>query len=916
MGHKGSKSAPNHTPAGDGIAPHDVLFEVSRHHVHCFKEGGGGRERARRVAEEVEKQRSVVAALKKKGKKSEKKESRPNDIEAGGKEEAATAKQQASVPPFVPKHGYAALPADHRQTVMTIEGKGGAHNGCIYIPSTSEVSSVTLGKRTSFLGTATYNKRRQSVATSVTQASTLNEHALGYLQEGLRLKRAAMESDIYEVAGVRPLRLYAHDHPEKMQRTTLEPWDLDALLSPPAPAPESEPSEDGSVVSAPSTRDGEPIILFPNRKPAMETAVVAALPLVVAAYQQHLQNIAAEEERKRVAEVERQEQGRVQQRTALEGTEAAARDIICKEATQLGHMETAFLVGKRDIVAKGHEAAVQASLAKERSVSPHVFEHKTPTRTFAQAPALGTSPLLSAGATPHEMHKRMKQMEAQVETERKLALQAALAMPIAEEETQRAIIERIHEEELEEVAQQCRAEFKVLEAKRLKADKDETEAMLAKVESKIAKSAAPVVVHALPSEDVPTATPKEEPKGGKKKEKKEKKDETSKRRKQLSKELNEWKQRFEAEHGKPPTKKHMKADPQIAAIHEEYQALKEKKSPASPTGPQPAEPPAEPDAYEVPPRVGQGWQSASDLGNKRYAEDEDAADTEVGRPKDDNEVEAVPVQEEVPQQEEAQQQEQSEVGPQGEEAPQERQDEEALEQQETPREKQEEELPQPQEEAPQTEVRQEAVPLQEEEVLQQQQEEAPEQEAPQETQEEGLPQPEEEALQQGMPSPEEGGRVDAVDGGTEEDRVGDEADEGRRDDASTPTVLEVSPESTPATPIVKPKARRAELVNTLNAWKAEFAEKHGREPSKKDIKTDPVIAPVYEEYSGLGKEKKEKKLDRKKEVVKELNAWKAAYEAEHGRQPKKKDMMGSEVRELYAEYLEIMKEKEGKKGEG
>ena len=137
----------------------------------------------------------------------------------------------------------------------------------------------------------------------------------------------------------------------------------------------------------------------------------------------------------------------------------------------------------------------------------------------------------------------------------------------------------------------------------------------------------------------------------------------------------------------------------------------------------------------------------------------------------------------------------------------------------------------------------------------------------------------------------------------------------------------------------------------LNAWKAAYAEEHGKAPTKKAILRDDGIRAVYDEYEALGGGKKRKKqvqaqpqpqpqppapspqegnegdgggpheepsasetakrerkavAARKKAVVAQLNAWKAAYTEEHGEAPTKKQLRTDpSIRTLYEEYVEI-----------
>jgi hypothetical protein len=166
--------------------------------------------------------------------------------------------------------------------------------------------------------------------------------------------------------------------------------------------------------------------------------------------------------------------------------------------------------------------------------------------------------------------------------------------------------------------------------------------------------------------------------------------------------------------------------------------------------------------------------------------------------------------------------------------------------------------------------------------------------------------------------------------------------------------------------------RRKELTRMLNGWKAEFAEKNGRTPTNKDIKKDPEAAALFEEYSQLKAEKKcrsregegegegedaapssrmpeadiKEKVENntppnqrdsdggerdpppvggtptdeaprpstaerkalKKQLTRELNAWKEQFALENGRNPKASDIQQfPEVNELYRQ-LQLLKE--------
>ncbi|KAJ9435417.1 hypothetical protein DIPPA_00412 [Diplonema papillatum] len=162
------------------------------------------------------------------------------------------------------------------------------------------------------------------------------------------------------------------------------------------------------------------------------------------------------------------------------------------------------------------------------------------------------------------------------------------------------------------------------------------------------------------------------------------------------------------------------------------------------------------------------------------------------------------------------------------------------------------------------------------------------------------------------------------------------------------------------------KQRRAEVSRRLNEWKQNFATENGRPPSKKDTKQDPEIFALFQEYeasrstaksettgvlsdddmeslmangkaggsapprkpgeeggdtgsaataqaidsaasdddSSMSPHRGHSSRDRKKHLVKQLNAWKAKFFDENGRQATAKELKRSEVAGLYKEYLE------------
>eukprot|EP01065_Artemidia_motanka_P023799 TRINITY_DN28461_c0_g1_i1.p1 TRINITY_DN28461_c0_g1~~TRINITY_DN28461_c0_g1_i1.p1 ORF type:complete len:1585 (+),score=645.51 TRINITY_DN28461_c0_g1_i1:50-4804(+) len=166
-----------------------------------------------------------------------------------------------------------------------------------------------------------------------------------------------------------------------------------------------------------------------------------------------------------------------------------------------------------------------------------------------------------------------------------------------------------------------------------------------------------------------------------------------------------------------------------------------------------------------------------------------------------------------------------------------------------------------------------------------------------------------------------------------------------------------APSPTPESPERMLRRRKKELAGLLNKWKAEYKAKHEQDPTKKVLRSDPSVAGLYAEYQALlggtwQEEYGEAAAEatrrqesgqapaeaappaeaaappapapaaaaqpqpaepaaasaaaakkRKKELASQLNAWKAAYKAEHGSDPTKKTLNSDpSVAPLYAEY--------------
>eukprot|EP00756_Hemistasia_phaeocysticola_P023846 Hpha_TRINITY_DN15916_c0_g1::TRINITY_DN15916_c0_g1_i1::g.72686::m.72686 len=193
-----------------------------------------------------------------------------------------------------------------------------------------------------------------------------------------------------------------------------------------------------------------------------------------------------------------------------------------------------------------------------------------------------------------------------------------------------------------------------------------------------------------------------------------------------------------------------------------------------------------------------------------------------------------------------------------------------------------------------------------------------------------------EAAAPGVPEPEARGRSESP------------APGGDRD---------ASPSPAPG-PDKRAKKRKKELAHALNVWKAEYRDRNGKDPTTRNIREDPDIAPLHAEYQSIqagtwaethgtapaaeapvptpageeapgaegggsvaggeeersaspspgGKDKAAKR--RRKELAAELNRWKAAYKEQHGKEPTKRVLREDpEISALYLEYQELQSAK-------
>lgn len=99
------------------------------------------------------------------------------------------------------------------------------------------------------------------------------------------------------------------------------------------------------------------------------------------------------------------------------------------------------------------------------------------------------------------------------------------------------------------------------------------------------------------------------------------------------------------------------------------------------------------------------------------------------------------------------------------------------------------------------------------------------------------------------------------------------------------------------------KKRKKQLHKELDAWKEQFMADNGREPTEQDLEADADIWAVHQEFTQL-KEQRRRSTRRKssvsaggmsaKQLAKQLNAWKHEFEEEQGRKPTMTDIEANE----------------------
>ncbi|KAJ9455265.1 hypothetical protein DIPPA_09557 [Diplonema papillatum] len=791
--------------------------------------------------------------------------------------------------------------------------KNSKHVDCVFIPSRVEEAPATdaagpcsplggLGGLASqpTLTSPFFRKNGEFVvdsASPLTPSGPGPARRLSYEREDVRLKRCAMEADIYEMAGLRPIRLCADSYPCRTGEV-LRQWDLDGILR--AGIAQSGHFDPSAAVDAAQEEEGDDdddlatalppsvICLFPARDPAIDAAVAAAVVTAAFGYEQLVEDVGA---------------GLLEVQLALESTEAIERsDVATGEESEWARFLSEAKTSRRRAKTVVKQRA-QDTRAKERTkqIQEQVQGEILRRRSLSQAPSSaaasrpptppsdsgnnnnnnnnnssgnaplpqtpgklpqaalrslsplggGSSPSGTPKLTPHELAQNMAQASAeearelQIRVDRRLGSEQREAS--ADEDAERRVVSATEATEWDALAASAaNALAPVLKAEQQR-QKAKAERMMAKLEGQLSN-----------------APPKKQPADGAAAELKAK----TRHRKKLVKELNEWKAEFKEKTGKLPTKKHLANDPEVSPVYKQYiavdkeiKALERAAAAAAGTSAaaDPPEPqtPAEPDAATEenagdslsPPRaIHRGWNSTANLGSERVVDESDRSETpSPGGTTRWNDSQSP-----------------------GVEAPTDNQFVEDME------------------DGVQSMVLRDAPP----------------------------------GPRRGPPPQKHRRRSLAESDGasTTADEASHSASPERRGWGADGKAGDNG------------KKRRGELAAELNTWKQAFAERTGRQPKAKDLKRDPSIQDAYREYEALkqaaaqqrrgskagsdapepnrttaGKAENadddEADAKRKKKLVKELNAWKQRFLEENGRPPTTKELRKSELSAVYEEYV-------------
>eukprot|EP01060_Flectonema_neradi_P022494 TRINITY_DN3073_c0_g1_i1.p1 TRINITY_DN3073_c0_g1~~TRINITY_DN3073_c0_g1_i1.p1 ORF type:complete len:772 (+),score=215.60 TRINITY_DN3073_c0_g1_i1:52-2367(+) len=555
MGNNNTIPKPEHFDApAEGLAekmvsaPHDVLCELGGQRVHIGENAASELKRRQMLNDEISYQRKRVLALQK--------QQHADPVAAPDCENSHNEEPQPSPVASTP---FVVLPEPGTgQVAYTLVVQSSSNH--LFVPSKTD-------------------QRRPSVP------AYLGNSADEYLEHDLQIKRAALESDICEIAGIQPFSLRC----EKDLQPSLGSWDLDAIFS---TMPTEVTPEEASLLSESLMDDSDAqkseIILFPKRAPVCHLsgiAVVAILPVVAVLLEAEAEAERQREEERLRAIAEAQHEKDKQQLIADENT--SRESIVSEEEKEIGNNTTLFREGlsRLRLLAKLPAATVTSSPL----LTPSVVSGRS-------------SPLLSPGIgpakTPRELHDQMIAAEKQKAEDQKQALLIQLAPLQSDESRFRDEISVDHNASFDELVAGFKERYSELKAAEDLRAKEEVDALMNKVHANlIAASPAATPAGDPPSQEVEEEAPPpplpppprelvpspdldqttssvDKPDEGTSNSKTDPEQKAKHARKNtLAKQLNVWKENYKSEHGKMPTKKKLLADDTISEVYQEYLAL-------------------------------------------------------------------------------------------------------------------------------------------------------------------------------------------------------------------------------------------------------------------------------------------------------------------------------------------------------
>eukprot|EP00758_Cryptobia_borreli_P012606 Tbor_TRINITY_DN5764_c7_g1::TRINITY_DN5764_c7_g1_i5::g.20280::m.20280 len=86
--------------------------------------------------------------------------------------------------------------------------------------------------------------------------------------------------------------------------------------------------------------------------------------------------------------------------------------------------------------------------------------------------------------------------------------------------------------------------------------------------------------------------------------------------------------------------------------------------------------------------------------------------------------------------------------------------------------------------------------------------------------------------------------------------------------------------------------QKKELMEKIEAWKADFKRKNDREPTQSDIEADCYGSALFREYTTLLENSGSSKpnIDTQKELMEKIEAWKADFKRKNDREPTQSDI--------------------------